>query len=117
MIIFNSGNITAKAEGYLKRVPTKGLRVETLSTNDIVEETVIRSKMNYDVVITKADEENYDKLIDIFFLENEFNIIDTDRNIDGQNYMHRSDEFVLNEVEDKKNKCFYYVGNFRVFKR
>jgi len=116
MIIFNSANLTAKAEGYLKRVPTKIFRVETISTNGISEETMVRGKMDYDVIITQAEEDEYSKLIDMFFYENDFSIIDTDRNIDGQHYKMNTNDFMLNEVEDKKEKCFYYVGNFRIVK-
>jgi len=118
MLIFISTNITVRADGYAKLIPTKIHRNTTLSTNGIEEETFVRGKMNYDITITKMPQADYLKMIDIFLMpsENDFSIIDTDRNIDGQHYKISADEFMLNEVENKKEKSFYYVGNFRIVK-
>ena len=116
MLIFNSTNLSVRANGYAKLIPTKVHRNVTESTNGIEEETFVRGKMNYDITITKMEQADYLKMIDIFLYENDFGIIDTDRNFDGQHYKLSSDEFSLQEVENKKDKSFYYTGNFRLIK-
>jgi len=116
MIIFESTNITSRGIGTLKKIPTKVFVNTTVSTNGVINETHVRGKMNFEVNIVKIDQDEYDYLCDIFLLENDFNIKDTDRGLEGRGYKLSGETFSLTEIENKKEKNFYYTGNFNVEK-
>jgi len=116
MLIFTSTNIIAKATGIAKVIPKKIHRIKTTSTNGIDNETSVRGKVNYNITITEMSQDNYDKMLDIFRLENDFGFMDTERGFDGQSYYLDMDEFSLNEIENKDEKVFYYSGAFLITK-
>lgn len=116
MIKLKSMYYNVECIGTLKRIPKKVFQVQTVSTNGVVEETYVRSKMNYEINIAKIDEPNYINLIDMFLYDNDFSIIDTDRNIEGSHYRITGDTLTLNEVENKKDKEYYYTGTLTLEK-
>lgn len=116
MIKFTSDNFQVSAIGTLKKIPDlRGTNITT-SINQVKQKTSIRGVMEYDVNITKMEQEEYDKMINMFLLDGEFNIVDTERNFEGKTYFIEDNSFSLNEIEDKKRKCYYYTGSFRVTK-
>ena len=115
MLIFQSTNYKAIAIGTSKPVDAKGHRNVTVSTNFVKNETHVRDVTHYDITINKMTEDNY-KEMRYLFKENDFSITDTEKVNEGQHYFLDMDEFTLNEVEDKKDKGYYYTGTFRITK-
>jgi hypothetical protein len=116
MIIFSGTNFTAKAIGYLDPIFIKDFYVETKSTNAKLDDSYVRAKTNYEVFITKLEQEEFNNLKNVFY-ENDFSIIDTERGFDGTHYKFNVDTFpIKGAIENKKTKSFYYAGTFEIHK-
>jgi hypothetical protein len=117
MIIFSSTNFTAKANGYLDPIFIKDFYVETKSTNAKLDESYVRGKTNYEVFITKLEQDDFLILKNIFLYENDFTVVDTERGLDGTHYKFNVDTFpIKGAIENKKTKSFYYAGTFEIHK-
>ena len=116
MLRIISDNFEVSAIGTLTKIPTlRGTNVTT-SINQVKQKTSIRGLMEYTINIVKMEQEEYDKMINMFLYDGEFSIIDTERNFEGNKYFIEEDTFSLAEIEDKKRKCYYYSGSFKVTK-
>jgi len=111
LIIIKSNNYTIRANGTLKVKMKKRGRIVTDSTNGVKDESYTRRLKTYDLNISKMTQGNYNNLLDMYGKENSFTVEDTDRNIfDGQFFID-TNEFSLQENENKKEKGYYYNGS------
>jgi len=118
MIIITSNSYSCTCEGMIAIKRSKRGRVITNSTNQIKKEDSVRVVTELSSVsITNMDQENYDILLDIFSYENSFVIEDTNRNIKLGNFIIDSEELSLQDIENKKEKSYYYTGNLPNLKR
>lgn len=110
--------ITCHLSGVLTRIPTK-IGQALIETNLGARKTEhTRSVIDFSLRIDYMSLEDYLELEKIFLVSNsDLDITDTDRGMYYSGYFIDGEMLQLEEKEDIKNNCYYYIGGIQLNKR
>ncbi|MGL5961940.1 MAG: hypothetical protein ACRCZ0_08305 [Cetobacterium sp.] len=112
--ISRKNNIKVVFDGSIKRVPQlKGLIVTDTALGGEKSES-IRGVINLEVNIRHLSQSEYAEMEALFMSSSTIDIIDNDKGSHYINYGIQGDTLDLEELEDSKNKTYYYAGSLRL---
>lgn len=116
--IKGDNNLKCELEGNIVETPTKiGYKEETTIHGEIRGE-FIRCVLNLNLTIKYISSENYEKLKDIFFYENNrIELTDTKKGKIYGNMYISGESLSLEEHVDKLHNIYYYSGNIIINSR
>lgn len=114
----SSLGVDCNLDGVIKEVGRKRNYNEITSIRGKVFTESSRPVKDIDLEVVYMDEDDYNKLMDIFLYSNKNLIIsDIDSGKIYSNYFIKGDTFSLERKIDDGNKVYYYKGNISIWKR